>query len=732
MKETKQCSQCGAEIPANARRGLCPGCLLALGAQPPVASALPGRPGSGQEARRFGDYELGQPIGEGGMGVVYRAVQISLRRPVALKMIRDAKAHSPDARRRFFIEAEAAARLDHPNIVPIYAVGEHDEQPFLSMKLVAGENLRVKIARGEFCVATANGDPSTSGLRSREAAVAGLMATLARAVDHAHQHRVLHRDLKPGNIIVDAEGQPHVTDFGLAKIVDQARSDGLTAPDHLPGTPTYMSPEQVSGGRLTEASDIYSLGAVFYEMLAGQPAFKGDTPLETMRLVAEREARRPSTIQQRLDRDLETICLKCLEKNPDSRYASAGALADDLNRWLRREPIRARTAGPMLRLRRWVRRNPVGAALILSLLFGLGTTLMLLKDALDQRAESDYRVATVNRELQDDVQGLWDDEAQSYVHISASQMGTLAGLRSKPIGPETLRLIFAKRITQNPDGHAIAMAPILRRVEQHMAKQLGHEVVFDLRFYKLTGGAVQRPVADGKVDFQRMGPIAFLRTEQAGIRLTAAVHELCDKEAVIFARKDAGIRNLSEVAGHRVAFGHTNSPLSCLAKYHLATNGILPSNLGYFENIERMDSPPGEGPGDSDFHAHKEVLTKVLAGEFDVGVVQRKHFESTRYRGVGLVELYAYKVPPDVFVAKPGLAANVVAAFCQALVSMKSQDDVALLEQVENPKITGFAIITNGYFDGLRDALTNLVVQFDMPPSNTSTVPFPAMPRVSK
>ena len=215
MTESRQCSQCGAAILVNARRGLCPACLLGLGAQPPVESTLHAGASSDAEGRRFADYELVERIGEGGMGVVYKAVHVTLRRTVALKMIRDAKAHSPDARRRFAIEAEAAAKLDHPNIVPIYDVGEHDEQPFLSMKFVAGENLRAKLARGELCVAGPDGDQSASGLRSREAAVAGLVATMARAVQHAHQHGVLHRDLKPGNIIVDGEGQPHLTDFGL-------------------------------------------------------------------------------------------------------------------------------------------------------------------------------------------------------------------------------------------------------------------------------------------------------------------------------------------------------------------------------------------------------------------------------------------------------------------------------------------------------------------------------------
>ena len=488
-----------------------------------------------------------------------------------------------------------------------------------------------------------------------------------------------------------------------------------------------MSPEQASGRRVTAASDIYSLGTVFYEMLTGQPAFKGATPLETIRMVAQQEARRPSTIQQRMDRDLETICLKCLEKTPSSRYPSAGALADDLDRWSRREPIKARTTGPVLRISRWVRRNPVGAALIISLLFGLGATLMLLKMAQDGRTKSDGQVAAVNQEFLLAVQELWENPKETHVHIRASELATLANLSPPRISPDTMKLIFAKRISQSPDGQAIAFAPVLRLLEERMAKQLDRAVVFDLRFYKLSGGGVQRPVAEGEVDFQRMGPVAYLRSEQAGHGLVPVVHEKSAKEAVIFARADAGISSLSQVAGRRVAFGHTNSDLSCLAKYHLATNGIGPARLKYFENLERMDLPAqAEGSADSDYHAHKEVIRRILNGDFDIGESQRKHFESNRHRGRRLVELFSFIVPPDLYVAKAGLATNVIAAFQEALVALNSDDDLKLLERIESPRVTGFVAITNGYFDSLRYALTNLVIQFDTPAVNSAAAPSPA------
>jgi WD40 repeat protein len=313
------------------------------------------------------------------MGVIYRARDLTLNRVVALKLM--LAGDFADARevKRFRTEAEAAARLEHPNIVPIYEFGELEGRPFLSMRFVEGANLADRLGG--------------KAMNARPAAL--LMRTLARAIHYAHQRGVLHRDLKPANVLLDSDGQPHVTDFGLAKCLDS--SDGVTLSGAMLGSPNYMSPEQAAGhpDRLTTAADIYSLGAILYELLTGRPPFRADTPLETMRKVMDEAPPAPHTIQKSTDPELETICLKCMEKEPDRRYGSAEALAEDLERWLRREPIQARPVGTLRRLGKWTQRKPRTAVLLLLcglaiLAFLVGQTVMSVRLS---RANTKVKVA---------------------------------------------------------------------------------------------------------------------------------------------------------------------------------------------------------------------------------------------------------------------------------------------------------------------------------------------------
>jgi serine/threonine protein kinase/WD40 repeat protein len=302
-------------------------------------------------AHHFGDYELIEEIARGGMGVVYKARQVSLNRTVALKMMRPGSLASEDEVRRFRVEAEAAASLQHPNIVAIHEVGEQDGLQYFSMDYVEGQSLAGMIREHPLPKETA----------------ARYVKTIAEAIAYAHRCGILHRDLKPSNVLMDQSGQVRITDFGLAKRI--AEDSGLTATGAVLGTPSYMPPEQASGQRvkLGPASDVYSLGAILYELLVGRPPFQAETPLDTLLLVLNAEPVAPHLLSPKLDRDLETICLKCLEKEPRKRYASAQELADDLDRVLRHEPIRARPISVVNRTWRWCRRNPWPAAAAVAL-----------------------------------------------------------------------------------------------------------------------------------------------------------------------------------------------------------------------------------------------------------------------------------------------------------------------------------------------------------------------------
>jgi WD40 repeat protein/tetratricopeptide (TPR) repeat protein len=326
---------------------------------------------------RFGDYELLEEVARGGMGIIYKARQIGLGRIVALKMVLAGQLASPAGLARFHREAEAVASLDHPHITPIYEIGEHDGLPFFTMKFMDGGSL----------------SPRAHQFSDDPGAAARIVEKVARAIHYAHEHGILHRDLKPSNILLDAHGEPQVSDFGLAR--QMSVDSALTQSDEVLGTPSYMAPEQASGprSRVGVAADVYGLGALLYELLTARPPFKAATSIETLRLVVEREPSRPSGVNARLPADLETICLKCLRKEPESRYASALELAEDLRRFLAGVPILARQASTAERAWRWCRRNPALASTLGSIAVLLvAITAVSAIAALSLRAERNHTI----------------------------------------------------------------------------------------------------------------------------------------------------------------------------------------------------------------------------------------------------------------------------------------------------------------------------------------------------
>lgn len=425
MAPTSACPKCGDELAADAPSGICPKCLLQAGLDGSLSEAesaaeaqtlptdIQGSAASasvslsGTKVRYFGEYELLEEIARGGMGVVYKARQVKLNRIVAVKMILAGELANQADVERFYTEARAAANLHHPGIVAIHEVGQHDGQHYFSMDYVAGESLANRIARGP--------------LPAREAVT--LTKTVAQAVSFAHVEGVIHRDLKPANILLDAQGEPHVTDFGLAKHVRGetgsserktaiATAESLTATGQVLGTPSYMPPEQAVGKtkEIGPRSDVYSLGAVLYCTLTGRPPFQAASTLDTLLQVLDRDPVSPQAINSAVPRDLETICLKCLEKDPQHRYASAKDLVDELQRFLDGKPIKARPISAAARAWRWCRRKPaLAAAGALAATAILATVVLAVSFAIYQSRVADYNRRTLAENHFDKGQSLCEE-----------------------------------------------------------------------------------------------------------------------------------------------------------------------------------------------------------------------------------------------------------------------------------------------------------------------------------
>ena len=585
MPETTKCKNCGAAVRMDAPFGHCSKCLLELGFGPFPEEARSPAAAPQDQARSFGDYDIIERIGRGGMGVVFKARQRRPNRLVALKMVLAGELASPTLIQRFRIEAEAAANLDHPNIVPIYEVGESAQRHYFTMKLIEGISLAQLISKFGFH----DGKELSTGPPGRnvQKSIATLMVKVARAVHYAHQRGVLHRDIKPSNILVDVQGEPHLTDFGVAKMV--AHTSELTLSGAVIGTPSYMAPEQAAGDtkHLTTAADIYSLGAVLYELLTGRPPFRGETPVETLRKVVEQEPERPQSLNKIADPDLATICLKCLEKDPRQRYGSAEALAEDLERWLRDEPILAHRASRAVRFKRWARRNPLLTATSAGLVMLMGAALILMVLMFAERRRTEELSAEWRRT--EEMRLDWrekkalemDDMAANpgkypSVKIDSRERHFMTGTLAPKVipGQKPIRLLFGVYPHLKPTEMVEMFAPTLDYLERSLAQRLSKPVLIDFVVFN-SYAAGELALEKGQVDLMRVGPGSFVlaRRNNPGIQLLVAQRHN-DFGAVIFVSTNSGVLAIAELRGRPIVFGDSNSTATILAKAFLLESGL--------------------------------------------------------------------------------------------------------------------------------------------------------------
>ncbi len=658
---------------------------------------------NGPRAARFGDYELLRQIGRGGMGVVYEARQTSLNRTVALKMILggDMASLSSSAVRRFRVEAEAAAKLDHPNIVAIHEFGERDGLPFFSMQRIDGTGLdreMAALALPSLDRTTGKTSIDKTAAAQAQVRIARLVATLARALHYAHDQGVIHCDVKPGNILIDNCGEPHLTDFGIARLLDQ---DGQLTKSGVIGSPRYMSPEQASGrrGEVTAATDIYGLGVILYELLTGQPPFRAVTPTETLRQVMEQEPAVLHDCNPLVNRDLSIICLKCLEKNARHRYASAAELADDLERWIRHEPILARRASLPERLVRWCQRKPAIAALAASVALLLMTVAILSalvawnffqkeKERLAgvEKQEALRRIARdgMNRELDE----LWKHPERPSVKIRAETRWAVMGREPPPFHGEVEPLTFGVYTFQTPSEMARKFLPLLGNLEEKIAAQLRRPVRIDFVIYRsYTNG--HEGLRSGEVDFMRMGPASYveLKEKLPGISLLAA--QAGPIEGAIFTRTDSGIENLNQLKEKRFAFGDKESTIGThLAKAALLRAGIRSGDLST-----------------EHFPSHDAVVDAVRSGTYEAGAANRIFLNDPNFKLLPGFTNVQMRMP---FVARDSIVPAVAAAIKEALLAER---DLSVLGNIEK-NLTGLSDVLDKEYDQLREEMKQ-AEQFD-------------------
>jgi len=689
--ESRSCRACGKPVPNDAPFGHCPACLVELGFGPlPADAVLASSPGG---TRRLGEYELLEQIGRGGMGVVYKARQVSLKRLVALKMLGPHASAFPGIADRLRLEAELAGGLSHPQIVTIYDVGEYEGQPFFTMKLIEGTGLDKLIGPEGFRLQRTATDPPAKR-NGAEAQAARVMVQIARAVDYAHKHGVLHRDLKPANILIDAKSEPHLTDFGLAKALGRIATTG-TASGAIMGTPAYMAPEQAVGAtkHTSTAADIYSLGAILYEMLTGHQPFRAETPLETLRRVVEEVPKPPSTFNRNLDADLAIICLKCLEKVPQHRYGSAEAFADDLERWLRGEPIEARSVHRLERFWRWCRRQPVLAGLTIGVaLLLVATTAFALiayresKRGLEAEQTQGRKDAT---KLLDRITRDWEDDDRHYVHLSAEELGILSDNRIAVDVNETVIKLGLQLPGKDRSDPQMRIMKGLPALAAYLRTNISpRSVRCDVFIYKSSPDAVVG-LLKGEVDLMQLNSAAYVEARRREIPLVPIVAQTYDGKGemhgAIFVHKNSGINQLGELKGRNFAFADLDSAIGhYLAKVALLDAGLRLRDLSGLTNTRPW---------------HTTRL--VREGKFAAGAAEFWYVDELIKAGAPLKILREVRSPSVPWVATTNLAPDLRAAIQRSLVSLT---DGTILAGISRG-LTGFQAITAADYDELEQQM---------------------------
>ena len=735
--EQLRCAECDSELPRGTPKGLCPNCALrdAFASDVDTKPAAPEVDPTADLPRSFGDYELLEEIARGGMGIVYKARQKSLDRIVAVKMLLAGSQADFDTIRRFRVEAVAAGSLKHPHIVPIHEVGRHEGQRFIVMDYVAGGNLARQARKP---------------LPPRRAAE--LLATIASAIQYAHQHRVLHRDLKPSNILLDESGQPQVTDFGLAKGLETSLGEEGPADDHATmvmyeqrtedgqvlGSPAYMPPEQADGrlGGVGRWSDIYSLGAMLYHLLTGRPPFEGASVTDTLHRVLHEQVVSPRRRNPAVPRDLETICLKCLEKDPMRRYRTAQELAEDLARYLRHEPVQARPVGRPEKAWRWCRRNPMATAFVLTLCVALGLSLWLLEkvnqerkkqkaladEVMQREAESQGLRKEQMQMTEEAMNDLWANRERRSMDVKSA---TIAAMADMPVltvtNPAALVSWFMGVSAQDQPAASVRQhALLVSKLEVRASQRLGREVRVNIRLYKFQEDFLADLYA-GKAHFGRIAALPFVRSRKIQpALLPLAIPTTSSKLSVFITRTNAGIRSVQDIRGRRFAFGDTNSTISYWAQIKLAEQGIAATNLASYDfldsTLEFEEDVHEIGLSNAlsrigYLHSHAQVIENILNGRHEVGVARFKAFLIHQSRGLVAIPGTEFESSRNVFVGSPGLAPEFVRTLIEAITSLEGNWLEALPDQA-----TGYEAVRTNAFKSEEQWLDRIETAFPPKP----------------